>query len=169
MENNEFFHLFVDQLRDLYDAEKQLADALPILSESATTPKLKEAFRTYTIDAKTQIARLEEMFISLNEAPIGRSCETMEALVKESQSCINNYYSSAVRDAALIAAIQRIKHFEMAVYGTLRTFAKELDLDDMACILQKSLDEEGKANKTLTSIAEGGIFMSGVNQKALRS
>lgn len=168
MEKNEFFNLFVDELCDIYDAERQLVNALPRVISAVVTPKLKDALTAHLEETKNQVKRIDNIFNMLDEEHRDESCEAMEGLIEEVVETIDRYPASPLRDAALIAAAQRIEHYEIAVYGTLKIFAKELDLCEVADILCKSLEEEGKADKTLTSIAEGGIFTSGVNRKAMK-
>lgn len=165
----EFNKLFLDELSDIYSAENQIVEALPNMISAASCKKLKDAFTHHLKETKNQVKRLERVFSLLNEEAEDISCEAMEGLIQEGAECVENYPPSAVRDAALIAAAQRIEHYEMAVYGTLRTFAKEMDLKEISKLLQESLDEEGAADKTLTGIAEGGLFSTGVNQKAIDS
>lgn len=163
-----FNKLFLDQLSDIYNAEQQLVQALPKVAMAASSSKLRDAITAHLKETKNQVARLEKIFHLLGETPEQEVCEAMAGLVEETNECIAAYPASALRDAAIIACAQCIEHYEMAIYGTLRTFAKELDLKDIARLLQDSLDEEGNANKTLNGIAEGGFFTAGVNQKALK-
>lgn len=168
MSKNEFYQLFLDQLNDIYSAENQLLETLPKMAEAASTPKLKEAFEKHLKETQNQVKRLDEIFSKLDVEFDGETCEAMKGLVEEGDETIHRYPESLVRDAALITSAQRVEHYEMAVYGTLRAFAQHLGYDDFAKLLQKSLDEEGNANKTLTGIAEGGLFMSGINEKAMK-
>lgn len=168
MPKDQFQELFIDELRDIYDGERQLVKALPDILESAMEPNLKEALNDHWEETKEQISRLDQIFQILQETPSGKTCEAMQSLIKGWKELASKYPQSAVRDAALIIIAERIEHYEMAVYGSLRTFAKQLDLDECAQLLQKSLNEEGKANKKFTDIAEGGFFTAGVNQRAAK-
>lgn len=165
---DQFFQLFVDELRDIYSAENQLLVALPKMAKSAFDEELRDAFLNHLEETKNQVQRLDKIFKQIQERPEGETCEAMQGLIKEGSEVDEKYEKSAIRDAALIAAAQRVEHYEMAVYGTLRTFANQLDYDEAADLLQETLNEEGNANKKLTKIAEGGIFTSGVNKKAAK-
>lgn len=168
MSKDQFYQLFLDQLFEIYSAENLLLKALPEMADAATTPQLTETFQQLLKESRNQIARLEQIFEQLNVKFNGVTCEAMQGLINEIEGVLNKYDSSLVRDAALITFAQRIEHYEMAVFGTLRTFARHLDYDDIAKLLQESLNEVGKGNKTLTSIAEGGVFLSGINVKAIQ-
>lgn len=168
MPKNDFKQLFVEELRDIYSAETQLVEALPKVIKAAENPELKNAVKSHLEETQHQVERLEQIFEIIGEEVGDETCEAMEGLIKECDEVIHRYPQSVVRDAALIAAAQRVEHYEIAVYGTLRTFAKQLDLEEIADLLNETLAEEGNANKKLTSIAEGGFFTAGVNQKAVK-
>lgn len=167
MQLNTMKDLFVDQLRDLYSAEDQLTRALPKMAQAATSSDLQSAFRDHLSETQKQKQRLEQIFTTLGMSPQGETCQAMEGLIKEGEEIIRTHADPQVKDAALIAAAQRVEHYEMAGYGTVRTFADELGYSDAKDLLQTTLDEEGSANKKLTSLAEGGLFSSGINQKAV--
>jgi ferritin-like metal-binding protein YciE len=160
-EFNNLNDLFVQQLRDLYDGEMQLTEALPLMAEAATSSQLKNAFQTHFRETQDHVQRLEEVFRGINQQPERESCPAMKGMIKEGNDAIKAKGDPSVRDAALIAAAQRVEHYEMAGYGTVRTFAHQLGRDDLAQILQQTLNEEGEADKKLTAIAE-----SQVNQMA---
>lgn len=166
MSNDLFYDLFLDELRDIYDGEKQLVRVLPKFAENASSEELIEAFTNHWNETKNQVKRLEEVFKIINETPESNACEALKGILEEADEMIKKYPKSFVRDAALISAAQRVEHYEIAVYGTIRTFAKHLDLSNVASLLQESLNEEGNANKKLTEIAEGGFFTTGVNKRA---
>ncbi len=166
MSRSEFMELFVDQLQDIFSAENQLVSALPKVAQAATHQELKEAIQQHLAETKEQVTRLKRIFQLLNVNGSGKTCEAMQGLIQEAEEIIQKYPASAVRDAGLIAAAQRVEHYEIAVYGCLRTFADQLGLDEIAELLQDSLDEEGNADKKLTSIAEGGFFSTGINETA---
>lgn len=168
MSHKEFEELFVEQLKDMVSAEEQLVDALPKMAAAAKSPKLKEAFTHHLKETKNQVTRLKKVFQRLNIPFEPKLCKAMKGLVEEGSEAIKEFGKTDLIDPALIAAAQRVEHYEMAAYGTIRTFAKELGFNDIADLLQESLDEEGNANKTLTKIAEGGMLSSGVNQKAIK-
>ena len=149
--------LFRDQLQDVYDAENQLLDALPRMAEAATAEDLKSAFRNHLTETEKQIERLEKGFGSMKEAPKRKTCDAMKGLLSEGNDAINAKGSDEVRDAALICAAQRVEHYEIAVYGCLRNLASHLGMDASIGLLQTTLDEEGAADKALTSLAETGI------------
>jgi len=167
MQINSMKGLYVDQLRDLYSAENQLVRALPQMASAANSSELKAAFEKHLEETRGHVQRLTEVFSELGESPTGKSCKAMEGLVTEGNEAIQLQGDPDVKDAALIAAAQRVEHYEMAGYGVVRTFAKELGFGKAADTLQKTLDEEGSADKKLTSIAEGGLFRKGVNEKAI--
>jgi ferritin-like metal-binding protein YciE len=158
--------LFVDELRDLYSAENQLVRALPQMASAAKSETLRKAFETHLEETRNHVTRLSEIFGELGASPTGKHCKGMEGLIAEGSDAIQLQGDPDVRDAALIGAAQRVEHYEMAGYGVARTFAKELGMDKIAGKLQKTLDEEGSADKKLTSIAEGGLFRKGINEKA---
>lgn len=167
MKLNTMKDLFVDQLRDLYSAEDQLTKALPKMAQAASSSDLQKAFRDHLNETQHQKQRLEQIFADMGMSPQGETCQAMQGLIKEGEDIINTQADSSVKDAALIAAAQRVEHYEMAGYGTVRTFADELGFSDAKSLLQTTLDEEGAANKKLTSLAEGGLFSAGINEKAM--
>lgn len=154
---NNLQDLLVQQLHDLYDAEQQLTEALPQMAQAASSPQLKNAFNEHFRQTQTHVARLEDVFRGLNCEPEGESCPAMKGLIKEGSDIISAKGDPSVRDAGLIAAAQRVEHYEMAGYGTVRTFCQHLGREDLASILQQTLEEEGQADKKLTSIAEQSI------------
>jgi ferritin-like metal-binding protein YciE len=149
--------LFLAELRDLYDAENQLLKALPKLAEAATTPALKTAFSQHLEQTKGHVGRLDRVFRELDAKPSGESCEAMKGLVKEGEEFIQAKGEPSVRDAGLIGAAQRVEHYEMAGYGTARTLAKRLGYQEIATLLQQTLEEEGEADKKLTAVAENEV------------
>lgn len=168
MSKKEFHNLFLDQLRDVYDAENQITKALPKMIESATTPALKKALESHLEETYQQIERLDRIFSILKEKPAGKRCAAMQGIIAEGKEILSSKeFSDLVKDAAIISAAQTVEHYEIARYGTLKTFAKEFGLDEVADLLEETLAEEGNADKKLTKIAEGGLFASGINQKAL--
>ena len=155
--------LYVEELKDLYNAENQLLKALPKMVKAATHPELKNAFKEHLEVTRNQIARLETIFEKLEESPKGKKCKAMEGLVAEASETIAEEGVAAVKDAALIASAQRVEHYEMAGYGCVRTFAKLLGYDDAVELLQTTLDEEGAADKALTELAETIINIDAEN------
>jgi ferritin-like metal-binding protein YciE len=162
MKANTLHELYVSELRDLYNAENQLIKALPKMAEAVSSPSLRTALEEHLSVTEEHKRRLEQIFQDLDETPKGRKCKAMQGLVDEGEDAINMGGDPAVHDAAIIAAAQRVEHYEMAGYGTVRTFAQLLGYDEAVNLLQMTLDEEGQADKTLTEIAE-----SEINQKAV--
>ena len=149
--------LFIQQLEDLYDAEQRLTDALPKMAQAANSPELRQAFEHHLVQTRGHVNRLESVFNKLSKTPERETCYAMKGLIKEGEDMISAKGDAAVRDAGLIAAAQRVEHYEMAGYGTVRTFAQQLGLEDVAHILQQTLDEEGEADHKLTEIARGSV------------
>lgn len=166
MRLNTMKDLYIDQLRDLYSAEDQLIRALPKMAQAANSTDLQEAFRNHLGETREHKQRLEQVFAGMGVSPQGETCQAMQGLISEGEDIISAQADPAVKDAALIAAAQRVEHYEIAGYGTVRTFADELGDGDAKSLLQKTLDEEGSADKKLTSLATGGLFSSGINEKA---
>lgn len=158
MENSEFHKFFVDEIKDIYWAEKHLVKALPKMKKSATTPELAEAFEKHTQETKTHIERLEQVFELLGEKPQAKKCDAMEGLLAEADEIIGDTEAGTlVRDAGLILAAQKVEHYEIATYGTLRTFAENMGHTDVMNLLQETLDNEKATDVALTEIAEGSI------------
>jgi ferritin-like metal-binding protein YciE len=149
--------LYVEQLQDLYSAENQILKALPDMEKKAQNDQLKSAFREHREVTQEQVKRLEQIFDDLGASPKGHHCKGMEGLLKEGQDMIAEKGDSDVIDAGLIAAAQRVEHYEIAGYGTVRTFAQQLGHDNHVDLLQRTLDEEGETDKKLTRLAEGVI------------
>lgn len=158
--------LYVEELRELYDAEQQVLEALPKLMTAATNLELKEGFRDHIRETQDQVRRLEEIFDDLGESPAGSHCKGIEGLIGECDEILEMTTNPEVRDAALISAAQRIEHYEIAGYGTVRSYAKQLGHDFAASKLKETLDQESKTDKELTKIAEGTLFTGGVNEEA---
>lgn len=156
-EFNSLDDLFLDQLQDIYDAEKRLTTALPKMAQAAEDPQLKQAFEHHLQETEKQVGRLEAVFQSINQTPKTKTCEAMKGLITEGDEVINAKGDSSVRDAALIAAAQRVEHYEMAAYGTARNFAQRLGHSDAVELLQETLDEEKSADEKLTEIAEQSV------------
>ena len=146
--------LFIDELRDLYDAENQITEALPKLIEKAQYPQLKSALQEHLEVTRGQIRRLESIFQRLGEKPSGESCKGMKGLIKEGDDMATRDGSPSVIDAAIISAVQRVEHYEIAGYGTVRTYADLLGEKEFVSLLQQTLDEEKEADKSLTELAK---------------
>lgn len=153
MDLNSLRDLFIDELRDLYDAENQITDALPKLIEKASYPELKSALQEHLDVTRGQITRLETIFNGLNEKPEGETCKGMKGVIKEGDDMAGRDGSPSVIDAAIISAAQRVEHYEMAGYGTVRTYAELLGETEYANLLQETLDEEKEADESLTELA----------------
>jgi len=167
MNGRSLYNLFIDELEDMYDSEKRIVESLPKLINLSSFPALKEALSKHLEETKGQIERIENIFSILNMQSKGKTCAAMIGILKEADELVENQPKSATLDAAIISAGQKVEHYEMASYGTLRSFAQYLELDDeIADLLQETLNEEGSADKTLTKIAEGSLFSSGVNKEA---
>jgi ferritin-like metal-binding protein YciE len=145
--------LLIDELKDLDSAEKQIVRALPKLAKSATNPELSEALRTHLEETKEQVARLEKISELIGKKLTGKTCVGMKGVLEEGSEVLEETEKGAIRDAALIAASQRVEHYEMAGYGAARDFAKLLGNGDIASLLEDTLEEEKNADKKLTSIA----------------
>jgi ferritin-like metal-binding protein YciE len=156
--------LLVHEVKDLLHAEKQLVKALPKMAAAVSNPKLRHAMEHHYEQTKNHVARLEEVCEHLGIPARGQKCPAMEGLIEEGQEIIDADGDDAVRDAALIAAAQRVEHYEMAGYGAARTFAEHLGLKPVVRLLQATLDEEGETNKTLTEIAQ-----TRVNEQAVQA
>jgi ferritin-like metal-binding protein YciE len=151
---------FIDELRDSYDAEKQLTKALSKLAKTASNPKLREAFETHLDETQGHVERLEQVFESLDEKVRGKHCDGIAGIIEEGKSIMEEDFDETTMDACLIAAGQRAEHYEMAAYGTLVAWAQAMGHTEAAKLLQQTLDEEKAADKKLSALAEGGINQS---------
>jgi ferritin-like metal-binding protein YciE len=152
--------LLIEELRDLYNAETQLLDALPKMAQAATSHELKTAFEHHLEETRGHVSRLDKVFQQLGEKSSGETCEAMKGLIKEGETLVKAEGNPDVRDAGLIGAAQRVEHYEMAGYGTTRSLARRLGENQIAETLQQTLNEEAGANEKLTSIAEGQVNVS---------
>ena len=148
---------FIDELRDTYDAEKQLTKALPKLAKAASSPELREAFETHLQETLGHVERLEQVFESLDEKPRGKHCEGIAGIIEEGKTIMGEDFDDTTMDACLIAAGQRAEHYEMAAYGTLVAWAEAMGHTDAASLLHETLEEEKAADEKLSSLAESGI------------
>jgi ferritin-like metal-binding protein YciE len=163
MEVTDLKELFIEQLKDLYSAEKQIAKVLPKMAKKASSPKLARAFETHLQETEGQIERLERIFEHLELPARARKCKGMEGLVEEGQEIMGEAQGETL-DAGMIAAAQKIEHYEIASYGTVRTYARMLGDDWSASLLQQTLDEEGRTDKKLTELAEREINLQAAAQ-----
>ena len=162
MKLNSLNKLYLEELRDLYSAETQLVKALPKMAKGASSDELKEAFESHFEQTKEHVERLTEIFDRLEEKPTGKTCQAMKGLIEEGSEMLEQEGDESVIDAGLIAAAQRVEHYEIAAYGTVRTFANSLGENDAAELLQQTLDEEAETDKQLSELADGIV-----NEKAL--
>ena len=155
-------NLYISELRDLYSAENQLLKALPKMAKGASSPELKDAFEQHLEQTKGHVQRLEQLFEQLDETPKGKTCQAMKGLIEEGSEILKEEGEDSVLDAGMIVAAQKVEHYEIASYGSVRTFANLLGQDDAARLLQSTLDEESETNEILNRLAE-----TVVNQEAL--
>ena len=151
--------LYIDCLRDLHSAEAQLVKALPKMAKAASSPDLQQAFTDHLEETRGHVERLDQIFEKLGKRGTGKKCAAMEGLIEEGKEILELEAAPDVIDAGLIGAAQRVEHYEMAAYGTARTWAKQLGDHEAADLLQQTLDEEGAADKKLTELAESGVNM----------
>lgn len=149
--------LFLEELKDVYNAEKQILRALPRMAKAAESPELEKAFTSHLRETEGQVNRLERIFKELGQAPRGKKCKGMEGLLEEGKEVLEEDGEPAVIDAALIASAQRVEHYEIAAYGCLRTYAELLGYSQAQQLLQQNLQEEEAADKKLTALGESGI------------
>jgi ferritin-like metal-binding protein YciE len=154
--------LFVNELKDIYNGEKQLTKALPRLARAAESPQLQQAFTKHLRETEAQVDRLEQIFRALGEKPTGKRCKGMEGLVEEGKDILEEEGQEAVLDAALIAAAQKVEHYEIATYGCLSTYAKLLGNREAEKLLKQTPAEEDATDEALTALGEGGINQAAV-------
>jgi ferritin-like metal-binding protein YciE len=154
---NSFEDMFLEQLEDLYDAEQRLTKALPKMAAAAHNSALKSAFQEHLRQTEGHVSRLERAFQTLGKSVKHKTCEAMKGLITEGEEIVSSNGQADVKDAALIAAAQRVEHYEIAGYGTARTFAQRLGRQDVARLLQQTLEEEEATDKKLTGLAEQSI------------
>lgn len=156
--------LYVEELKDLYSAETQIVKALPKMAKAASSPELKQGFEEHLQQTEGHVQRLEQIFDKLGKSPRGKACKGMQGLLEEGEELISEEGASEVKDAGLIAAAQRVEHYEIAAYGSVRTFAQELGDKEAVRLLQQTLDEEAQTDEKLTKLAT-----SSINEKALQT
>ena len=158
--------VFQEQLEDLYSAEQQLVQALPKVANATSTGELREAFDEHLEETKGHVEKLQQVFSEIGITAGSHHCDAMAGLIKEGEEIVGATGDPTAKDVALIAAAQRIEHYEIAGYGTAKTLANELGHSEAASILGDILDEESAADKLLTKIATGGMMSSGLNKAA---
>jgi ferritin-like metal-binding protein YciE len=156
--------LFLEQIEDLYDAEKRLVKALPKMAEASTSQSLRQAIQSHLMETEGHVSRLENIFRTLGKSAKGQTCDAMKGLISEGEDIVSDTDASSLRDAGIIAAANRVEHYEIAAYGSARTFAQTLGLREAASLLEQTLQEEKRADQKLTQLAE-----SMVNEEALKS
>ncbi|HTP67446.1 MAG TPA: ferritin-like domain-containing protein [Dongiaceae bacterium] len=161
MKENTLRGLFLDELRDLYDAENRLVKALPKMAKAANSDELRSGIETHLEQTKEHVERLKQIMSSLDEKPSGKKCAGMIGILQEGDEMLEEDFDGSVKDAALISAAQRVEHYEIAAYGCVRTWAKELGEEEAAELLEKTLTEEKETDEKLTELAET------VNQEAV--
>ena len=161
MEHQALKELYVDELKDIYNAENQLVKALPKMAKAATSEDLRTGFEEHLEQTRGHVQRLEQIFKALGEKPTGKKCKGMEGLVAEGQEMMDEDFEDDVMDAALISAAQRVEHYEIAAYGTVRTYAELLGEDQAVTLLEQTLEEEKETDQKLSDLA------SDINVKAL--
>jgi len=153
MKSNQLMKLFENELKDIYWAEKALTKAIPKMIKNATSEELIEALEKHLTETKEQVERAEQVFETIGKKAIAKKCEAMDGLIKEAEQIMDECEEGAMCDAGIIAAAQKVEHYEIASYGTLRQFAETLGLDDAVELLQETLDEEKSADEKLTEVA----------------
>jgi ferritin-like metal-binding protein YciE len=154
MPKNSLRELYIDELKDLYSAETQLVKALPKMAKAASNDQLRQGFEEHLRQTSEHVSRLEQIFEALEEKPTGKKCVGMEGLVKEGSDVMKEAYADEVKDAAIIGAAQRVEHYEIAGYGTVRAFAQLLGETEHVSLLEETLNEEKEADQKLTQLAE---------------
>jgi ferritin-like metal-binding protein YciE len=149
--------LMVHELKDLYSAERQLVQALPKMAKNATSEELQTALTNHLAETEEHVSRLEQIMEGLGESPKGQKCKGMEGLIEEGKSLLEEDADEDVLDAGIIAAAQRVEHYEIAAYGTVCEYARIMGHTDALALLEQTLEEEKTADSLLTSLAEGGI------------
>ncbi len=157
MKVNSLHELYVHELRDLYSAEQQIIKALPKMAKAAISTELRSALQEHLETTRRQVERLESIFQRLDIKPKASTCKGMKGIIEEGEELVRAEIPEMVGDAALISAAQRVEHYEIAGYGTVRTYARQLGYEEDARLLQETLDEEGQTDKKLTGIAESRV------------
>jgi len=165
MQASQLMKLFEDGLKDIYWAEKALTKALPKMIKKASSTELIEALENHLSETETQIERVEQVFAILEKKPIAKKCDAMEGLIKEGEGIMEECEDGSMMDAGIIGSGQKIEHYEIASYGTLRTFAETLGLQDVAALLEETLDEEKAADEKLTEVAVSAVNVQAAEEE----
>jgi ferritin-like metal-binding protein YciE len=154
---NSLRDLYINELKDLYDGEQRIIKALPDMAEAANSADLRQAFEDHLSQTRNHVQRLERIFQELDESPKGQKCKGLQGIIDEGEDLMDEDAPASVCDAALIASAQRVEHYEIAAYGTARTYARHLGYETQAQLLNQTLQEEGETDKKLTSLAESFV------------
>ncbi len=165
MESSQLMKLFEDELKDIYWAEKALTKAIPKMIKNATNAELKEALQNHLSETEEQVSRVEQVFELLGKKVVAKKCEAMAGLIKEAEEIMEDCEEGAMRDAGIISAAQKVEHYEIASYGTLRTFAETLNLTDAAELLEATLKEEKAADEKLSEIGTTVVNVEAVHEE----
>lgn len=165
MQSSQLMSLFETELKDIFWAEKALTDAIPKMIEKATSEELIAALEGHLEETKEQVTRLEQVFKSINMKPVAKKCEAMAGLMKEAEAILEECETGAMCDAGIIAGAQKIEHYEIASYGTLRQFAETLQLTEAAKLLEETLDEEKRSDEKLTEVAVSAVNVEAAEQE----
>ena len=165
LESSKLMKLFEDELKDIYWAEKALTKALPKMSKNSTSQELADAIDKHLAETEEHVKRVEEVFETIGKKAVAKKCEAMDGLIREGEQIMQDTDEGMMRDAGIISAGQKVEHYEIATYGTLRTFANTLGLDEAATLLEGILEEEKAADEKLTEIAESEINIGAANEE----
>ena len=164
VEHSKLMKLFEDEMKDIYWAEKALTKALPKMAKNASAPQLVKAIQKHLKETESQVKNVEKVFKLIGKKPVAKKCEAMAGLLKEGTEIMQDSDKGGMRDAGIILASQKVEHYEIATYGTLKTFAKLLGLSEVATILETILDQEKNADASLSEIAESAINVQALNE-----
>lgn len=164
--SSQLMKLFEDELKDIYWAEKALTKAIPKMIKNATSPELIDALKSHLAETENQVTRVEQVFESIDQKAIAKKCDAMEGLMKEAEGIMEDCEPGAMCDAGIISAAQKVEHYEIASYGTLRQFAETLGLTEAVSLLEATLNEEKAADEKLTEVAVAAINMEAAQEKA---
>lgn len=165
MEGSKLMKLFEDSLKDMYWAEKAMVKALSKMARKASSDELTGAIESHLTETEEQVERVEKVFRMIGKKATGKKCDAMDGLIKEAEGIMEEAEEGAMRDAVIIAAAQKVEHYEISSYGTLNTYAKTLGMDDVSALLETILAEEKKADETLTEIAVTTIHLRAASEK----
>jgi ferritin-like metal-binding protein YciE len=166
MQSSQLMELFEDELKDIYWAEKALTKAIPKMIKNATSPELIDALTSHLAETENQVSRVEQVFESIGKKAVAKKCEAMEGLIKEAGEIMESCEEGAMCDAGIISAAQKVEHYEIASYGTLRQFAETLGLTEAASLLEATLNEEKAADKKLSEVATDAINIEAAHEVA---